>query len=112
MARGPTGFHSLTDRVITEGLATAFERDAAGATYPWSEYPDNVSEWVDELLDLPPTARGMDWMLRHPDGRRWIGMRAGTYLVDRAMRASGRSAADLVTASTEDILRMARVQVG
>ena len=46
--------------------------------------------------------------ITHPDGTRWIGYRAGTYLVDRAMRASGKSAADLVAMPTEDLLRLAQ----
>ena len=45
---------------------------------------------------------------QHPNGTRWIGYRAGTYLVDRAMRASGKSAADLVAMPTEDLLRLAQ----
>ncbi len=110
MARGPIGYYSLIDRVVTEGLASAFERDFADATYPWSEYPEEVREWVIELLALPPTARGIDWMILHPDGRRWIGMRAGTYLVDRAMTASGLSAADLVATPTDEILAMAKAR--
>ena len=75
MARGPLGLDSLIDFVITEGLATAFERDFAGAAYPWSEYPDDASDWAAELLALPSSARREDWMFRHPDGRRWIGYR-------------------------------------
>ena len=45
------------------------------------------------------------WMYRHPDGRRWVGMRAGTYVADQATRRSGKSAAELVNAA--DILRLA-----
>ncbi len=30
---------TLMDRVIIEGMATAFERDFAGAAYPWSQIP-------------------------------------------------------------------------
>jgi len=98
---------SLVDHVITEGMATVFERDFAGAVYPWGEYPDDVSAWVTELMALPNDARRDPWMVRHPDGRRWIGYKAGTYLVDRAAKASGKSAAELVSASTEDVIRMA-----
>jgi uncharacterized protein YjaZ len=100
-------FESLMDRVISEGMATAFERDFAGATYPWGQYPDDVAAWVTELMALPKDAPRDHWMSRHPDGRRWIGYKAGTYLVDRAIKASGKSAAELVSASTEDVIRMA-----
>ena len=110
MARGPIGLDSLMDLVISEGLATAFERDFAGAIYPWSEYPDDVSDWLAELLALPPSAPRNHWMFRHPDGRRWIGLRAGTYIVDRAITESGKSAAHLVATPTEDIIRVAQIE--
>jgi uncharacterized protein YjaZ len=95
------------DGVISEGLATAFERDSGGRQPPWGEYPENVQSWVEELLQLPLTASYDQWMFRHPDGRRWIGYRAGTYIADRAIKASGRSAAQLVLTPTEEILKLA-----
>ncbi len=98
----------LMDSVIAEGLATAFERDHGNAPTPWGDYPEDVGAWVEELLALPPDAPRDPWMSRHPDGRRWIGYMAGTYLVDQAMRASGQSAAGLVATSTADIIEMAR----
>lgn len=99
---------SLMDEVITEGMATVFERDVAGISPPWGVYPEEVGEWVNELIALPPGAGSSYWMrARHPDGRRWIGMRAGTYLVDRAMKVSGTSAADIGTASTAEVLNLA-----
>lgn len=98
---------SIMDRVINEGLATAFERDFGDAPTPWGTYPPDVADWVKELRALPPDASTTTWMSRHPDGRRWIGYKAGTYLVDRAMQATGKSASELVSASTEQILEMA-----
>ena len=95
------------DAMITEGLATAFERDFGGARPLWGLYPDDVGGWVKEVRALPPKAPRKDWMFQHPDGRRWIGYKVGTYLVDRAMRASGKSAVDLVAAPTGEILRLA-----
>jgi uncharacterized protein YjaZ len=102
---------SLMDEVITEGMATVFERDAAGASPPWGMYPRNVMNWVTELSSLPPDADRGYWLTKsHADGRRWIGMRAGAYLVDQAMRTTGQSSAELVSTSTEDIIRMALEQ--
>jgi uncharacterized protein YjaZ len=96
------------DSVVLEGMATAFERDFAGARPPWGMYPDDVDAWTRELLTLPPRPPRRDWMFQHPDGRRWIGYKVGTYLVDRAMRASGRSSADLVSVPTDEIVRLAQ----
>lgn len=102
---------SLMDDVIAEGMATAFERDAAGASPPWGAYPANVMTWVTELRTAPPDVDHGYWLAQlHADGRRWIGMRAGTYLVDRAMRASGKTAAQLVSMPTDLVLKMALEQ--
>lgn len=102
---------SFMDVVVSEGLATAFERDFAGVKPPWGDYPEDVSEWVDELVALPMSAFGSytKWMLEHPDGRRWIGYRAGTYIVDQAMAASGKSTAELVLTGTAEILQLAGI---
>lgn len=95
---------TLMDHVVAEGLATAFERDFAGVSPPWAQYPSEVSKWVDELMKQPPTANRTEWLWRHPDGRRWIGLKAGTYLVDQAMKRLNRSSADLVSTPTGEFL--------
>lgn len=93
---------------ISEGMASVFERDAAAdRAVLWAEYPDNVAGWVGELLDLPLDADRQTWLFEHPDGRRWIGYRAGAYLVDQAMAATGQSAAELVRTPPAEILRLA-----
>ncbi|ESA38931.1 hypothetical protein N836_29495 [Leptolyngbya sp. Heron Island J] len=98
---------SLMDFVISEGLATVFERDMAGRAAPWGKYPEDVTAWIDELLALPKDAPRQQWMFYHPDGRRWIGYKAGTYIVEQAMASSGLSAADLATVPTVEILNFA-----
>jgi hypothetical protein len=100
---------SLKDHVIREGLATAFERDFGGASPPWGRYPPVVSLWAKEVLALPDDAPRDQWLFRHPDGRRWIGLRVGTYLVDRAMKSSGKTSAELVRAPTDALLTMGLV---
>src|SRR6185369_833722 len=54
--RGGTPRTSFMDGVVSEGLATAFERDAGGRHPPWGEYPSEASAWVGELLRLPVIA--------------------------------------------------------
>jgi hypothetical protein len=103
----------MIDAAVSEGMATAFERDATGTRPPWGEYPaDEVEGWVDELLEAPGFEAYATFMLQHPDGRRWIGYRAGTWLADRAMAACGCSAADLVSTPTDEILELAGVEAG
>ena len=95
---------------VSEGLATAFERDVAGGQPMWGQYPeDEVALWVEELLDVSGRDQHayQDWMFRHPDGRWMIGYRAGTFIVDRAMAASGKTAAELVSTPTDEILELA-----
>ena len=112
VVRGGEPRTSFMDAVVSEGMATAFQRDFAGTAPPWGDYPDDVTAWVDELLALPMSAYGsyQQWMFQHPDGRRWIGYRVGTYIVDQAMLASGLSSADLVLTRTEDVLSLAGVK--
>ena len=103
----PTHRASFVGAAISEGMATAFARDFGGERAPWADYPDDIEAWVEEIRRLPTNGYRYDhWMFRHPDGRQWIGYRAGTYLVDRAMRASGKNAVELSTTPAKDILDM------
>ncbi len=98
---------TLMDSVIDEGLATVFERDVAGSNVPWGTYPSEVVAWVKELKAQHSSANRSKWLIAHPDGRRWIGLRAGTYLVDQAIAKSGRSVQELAILSTAEVLRLA-----
>lgn len=111
MQQGGRPKEGLLDAVVSEGLATAFERDAAGSSPLWGAYPANVSEWTVELRGLPDDADFMQWMVLHDDGRRWIGYRVGTYLADRAKAITGKSAAQLATTPTSEILRLTAVDL-
>ena len=98
--------HSIVDHALFEGMATVFERDFAGVTTPWADYPENVDDWAREIRNLPADASSRDWLYSHPDGRRWIGFKVGTYWVDSAVKRSRRSSADLATTPTRDILAL------
>ncbi|WP_280564346.1 DUF2268 domain-containing putative Zn-dependent protease [Chromohalobacter sp. 48-RD10] len=101
---------SFMEGVVSEGLATVFERDFGGRETPWGQYPDEIAQWVAELLELPMSASYEHWMFQHPDGRRWVGYRAGTYIVDQAILASGLSAADLALVTSDEIIRMSGIR--
>lgn len=100
---------TVIERAVTEGMATAFERDFAGVSRPWGVHPPEGGGWEAELLALPREAPLRDWLFAHPDGRRWIGYRTGTAWVDRATAKSGRTSADLVAAPVADVLKLAGV---
>ncbi|MGB3789516.1 MAG: DUF2268 domain-containing putative Zn-dependent protease [Phormidesmis sp.] len=97
----------LLDYVVSEGLATAFAREVGGRLPPWGQYPVNVQSWVEELLALPLDTPHQEWMFKHPDGRRWIGYKAGTYLVDQAIAASGLPFSVLTETPTSEIIKLA-----
>jgi uncharacterized protein YjaZ len=104
---------TLMDAVVSEGLAIAFERDFAGVSVPWGTYDEaTAAVWVRELRALPESTPREPWLFRHPDGRRWVGLRAGTYLADRAMRASRKDAAELARMPTERVLALALGALG
>lgn len=96
----------LRDHIVREGLGTAFERDFAGVTPPWADYGPDAASVAKELLTLPDDTPRGPWLLQHPDGRRWVGMRAGTFLVDCAMKASGKTSAAIVQIPTDTLLQM------
>ncbi len=98
---------SIVDHAIFEGMAAAFERDVAGDDPPWGRYPPDVERWSAELLQLPADASTKVWLYDHPDGRRWIGIKVGTFWVDRARAKSGKSAAELVSTPVAEILSLA-----
>ena len=60
-----------------------------------------------EIIALQSDASFKTWMSRHPDGRRWIGYKAGTYIAEQASHASGKSAAALANVPTAEVLRLA-----
>lgn len=98
----------VIDLAISEGMASVFERDAAGdRPVPWAQHPENIDDWVHELLALPDGTDPRPWLYEHPDGRRWIGYRTGAYLVDKAIAAAGLDAATLVQTSPAEILDLA-----
>jgi uncharacterized protein YjaZ len=93
---------------VLEGLATAFERSEGGFDPPWGQYPPGeIEDWAEELLRQPIDHTFGQWKFLHPDGRRWIAYRVGTWIVDQAVAATGRSAADMVWDPVEDIVRAA-----
>jgi uncharacterized protein YjaZ len=101
---------TLVERAVNEGLATAFEREFGGAPTPWGAYFAEVEEWTTELLAQGPGASFREWMYEHPDGRRWIGFKVGTYLADRAVRESAVSLVQLAGEPTERIIALAKLR--
>jgi hypothetical protein len=96
----------LVPSAIHEGLATAFERDFAGHEPLWGYDKAVIDSWTEEFLALGAEDY-RDWFFNHPDGRRWIGYKVGTYLVDRAIANGDTSAVKLLPVEWRDVLTMA-----
>ena len=51
-----------------------------------------------------------EYMFIHPDGRRWIGYKVGTYIVDEAIKRSEKSVIELTQMECTDIIDAAGEQ--
>ncbi len=94
---------------VNEGLASVFSEEFTGVYFPESYgYPDDVDQWLEEILALPADASYSDWVGGiHPDGRDAIGYRVGRYIVHQATASSGQSVLDLGDLTPDEILTLA-----
>lgn len=98
----------IMDAVIKEGLAVVFAETYTGQKQEGNQYPDVVEKWVKEIIDLPADANYMHWVSgEHPDGRVSIGYKAGKYIIDEAIRRSGKSILELSLLEDGVILKLA-----
>lgn len=103
-------FHTtLLDISILEGLATVFERDYAAAMQPYAVYPIDVQSWVKEIIDQKDKFSWEDYKFDHPDGRRWICYKAGTFIVDKAMANSGKTVIELTKLPCSEIFALSKI---
>ncbi len=95
---------------VFEGLASVFELAAGGERLPYQEYDEEtIAAWTSELFAQQVDENWPQWKFEHPDGRRNIAYRVGTWIADRAVRSSGRSAADLVWEAPADVVELAGI---
>lgn len=94
--------------MVNEGLAAVFADEFSGVAWERFDYPENVREWFEEILELPLDADYNAWMNDHPDGRIAVGYRTGRYVVHEAMARSGLGILELSELSPVDILALVR----
>jgi hypothetical protein len=102
---------SFMNYVITEGLATVFERDYAESDALYAQYEDDetMQLWLAEI-------KNGDWdkkdelFFDNPDGRKWIGYKVGTWLIDKAVKNSGKTVVDLTSLPCGDIVKFAGIE--
>jgi len=110
---GATYEGRVVTTAVNEGLATVFQEEVTGVKLPWAEYDGNiVDKWVEEVLGLQVGESGPHWRYLHPDGRRWVAYKGGTRIVEQACEATGKTAAELVAASTDEVLDAAGLLAG
>lgn len=101
----------LVERSIFEGLAVVFERDSCGNNPILGQYdPDVINVWFKELIQNKFDKNKKHWLFEHPDGRKWIGYKVGAYIVDQAAVNTTETSATLVSATADDILKMAKLE--
>ena len=99
----------IATAAVNEGLADVFAETYTGIYFEKaSGYPENVGEWLAEIVLLPPDADYGTWMFEHPDGRTSIGYRVGRHIVHQAMRNSGNDVLALGEHSPDEILNLAQ----
>ncbi|HVX57985.1 MAG TPA: DUF2268 domain-containing putative Zn-dependent protease [Candidatus Saccharimonadales bacterium] len=99
---------SFLDHCVLEGLAAVFARDYADYDALWGRYDEGEArKWLAEIRKKEKTLDYDAYMFKHPDGRRWIGYKVGTYLIDQAVKNSGKSVVELSKLESADILTLA-----
>lgn len=113
-ARYESGVYHRTflEIAIMEGLATVFERDYASSKPLWGNYnSEDARLWLQEVIDTTDLDH-YQYMFKHPDGRRWVGYKVGTYIIDRATKASDKSILELTALTGDEILTLAGIDHG
>lgn len=91
---------------ISEGLANVFERDHAAGNPLWAKYEDDetMHNWYRELKQLPESQiKDTRYFFDHPDGRRWIVYKTGTWIIDSLIK-SGSDLFKLMAITHTEIL--------
>lgn len=101
---------TIIDAGIHEGLATVFAGKYANGISLWGKYEDDetMQGWLKELLQADKDGDSWrNWGFARNDGRKWVGYKTGTWIVDKAMQKSGKNILDLTCILSKDILRLA-----
>ncbi|RDY61485.1 DUF2268 domain-containing putative Zn-dependent protease [Flagellimonas nanhaiensis] len=100
--------YGIPNAMVNEGLAVAFTEIYTGNVQKVNAYTSEADNWVKEILALPLDASYSDWVMgEHPDGRTYIGYRAGNFLIRKAMLDSGKSILELSNLKPNEIIKLA-----
>jgi uncharacterized protein YjaZ len=95
---------------ILEGIACVFEREYSKLGSPlWAKYDTEViKDWFNEV-NKDILSNWDDYMFLHPDGRRWIGYKVGTWIVDNAMKNSKKTIESITKLECSEIIELANI---
>lgn len=91
--------------VVYEGLATVFEKQQGGLPL-WGVYEDDTTmrSWLKELQALPVDRKNYEYLFAHPDGRKWVVYKTGTWLIEQLL-ANGWQFDELLLLPYQEVLR-------
>ena len=96
--------------MINEGLGMVFERENSGVVRTQFAYSkQEVKKWINEVQSIGDGINWEHYMVQHPDGRRRIGYKIGTYIVDEAIKYSGKTVIELTKIKNAEILKISRI---
>ena len=103
---------TFIDSCIMEGLAVVMEREHAQATPLYGQYDQGVvHSWIQEINKAGNDINHYSYMFKHPDGRRWIGYKVGTYLIDEAMKRTGKKIEELTGLQCSEIIMLSGIKI-
>ena len=103
---------SALENAIYEGAATKFEVLRAGTNPGWSQYPEEIEDWVREIAKVGNEYDYGKWKFYDPEtNRRWILYRSGCYIVDQAILKSGKAIEELAKTPPMEIFEMSGIEI-
>ena len=103
--RGPGCDGSLAQMLVSEGLATLFEEEVVGTAPPWVGLVMKGEHMqLAEAALFDATFNQSEWFFGAGDLPRWFGYSYGYRRVKEYARRKGRTAAELVTTPSIEIL--------
>jgi uncharacterized protein YjaZ len=108
--RGFGSGNNFLQGCIFEGIATVFERHRTESQPLFGDYnPVEAKQWLEEIKQQGSNINYSEYKFTHPDGRKWIAYKVGTYIVDEALRKSGKTIEEITLLDYDDIERLAEV---
>ncbi len=106
---GEMGEISPIEVAVYEGAATIFEREVAKSKAEYGKYDETkVKEWYDKLKLLPNKYDWYSWKVYDEHDNEYSkSYRTGAYVVDQAIKKSGKSIIELNALDAKEILVLA-----